>query len=780
MEDFSQFLIGNQSKANPQANSVVSQDGKKLVNSWSEQEIDRLINTESSKNPYAINKETNAMGVGQFTPSTLAMLHKQGIKFDPFDPEQSRGAIRTYLDKLTEQTGSKEGALKAYGGFVTKDPNAYISKILVKNEPTSQSVQQSATDDFQNFLIGKTEKQPAQKLASVSQQDIEKATQINEPKKGFLGEFVEPLKTISEEDWKKKSMLPKVGIGLAGNLAEKKQLVEDIYQGSENLVKGIQEFSKHPFESTKAVAKEIYEHPGKFVGESIKGLIYDPETLLLPGVSSAAKTVGGVAKEAVGGAIKQSSTAAEQMAAQLTAKKAPQMAGVGAAETTTKSMLDQAAATASPELKPALEKLKNTNPANIDTDVLNRHIEADSLPIPVRLTEGQATQNPVLISRERNERGLKEQLAQHLNSQNKALQENANLMKERVAPDVFTPNHVADAESAIKNVELKAKATEDTITQAYKDLEDLGAGKIQVDSKAFGNNAISKLAEKDDIDFLPSAIDRKIREYASGKPMNFNQYENLRTQIARETRKAQSAQDGNAVHALTLVRGELEKLPLIGETAEAKQVADVARNLAKQEFDLLDKNKPSYNSVYANVVNGAADTKDFIPKTILRSDNKDFAKAMELFKDDPITMQHLASGTLDWIIRDSTDASGNFLTSKFSKHINNLDLNGKLTPLFGEEAQTLKNIAKTGQYIEARPKGSFVNESNTLVGGLAQMGKQYAIKSATKLPVVGRFVEPAVEISQARTAAKEVKKSLKPGAGIEQKPKKTKLSDIGK
>ena len=86
MGDFTEFLMGSQPKANPQANPVATQGGKKPISSWSEQEIDRLINTESSKNPYAINKETNAMGVGQFTPSTLAMLHKQGIRFDPFDP----------------------------------------------------------------------------------------------------------------------------------------------------------------------------------------------------------------------------------------------------------------------------------------------------------------------------------------------------------------------------------------------------------------------------------------------------------------------------------------------------------------------------------------------------------------------------------------------------------------------------------------------------------------------------------------------------------------------
>ena len=764
MEDFSQFLMGGQPKTSPQANPA------------------------SSTNQYNVG---NLRPAGSSTGFQQPASYEEGIKNmdTQLNIYGTKHKINTLRGVISRYAPSSENDTENYINFVSQRTGLKPDQPIDLTNPvvrhvisgpmilmekggknifgqTEKAKESQPTDNFESFLTGAKPEKAEEKTT----------TQPTETKKGFFGEVVEPLKGMSVEQFKKESMLPKIATGMAGTGEQKKQLVEDIYQGSEKFVKGVQEFAKHPLESTKAVAKEIYEHPGKFVGESIKGLIYDPETLFLPGVSSTAKTV----KEAIGGAVKQGASAAEQMAAQLTAKNAPKMAGVGAAETSTKTMLDQAAATASPELKPALEKLKNTNPANINTEALNRHIEADSLPVPVRLTEGQATQNPVLISRERNERGLKEQLAQHLNSQNKALQENANLMKDRVAPDVFTPNHVADAESAIKNVELKAKAREDTITQAYKNLEDLGAGKIQVDSKAFGNGALSKLAEKDDIDFLPSAIDRKIREYASGKPMNFNQYENLRTQIARETRKAQSAQDGNAVHALTLVRSELEKLPLIGETAEAKQVADVARNLAKQEFDLLDKNKPTYNSVYANVVNGAADTKDFIPKTVLRSDNKDFAKAMDLFKDDPITMQHLASGTLDWIIRDSTDASGNFLTGKFAKHINNLDLNGKLTPLFGEEAKTLKNIAKTGQYIEARPKGSFVNESNTMTAGLAQMGKQYAIKSATGIPILGKFVEPAVEIAQSRAAAKEVKKSLKPGAGIEQKTKKTKLSDIGK
>ena len=314
----------------------------------------------------------------------------------------------------------------------------------------------------------------------------------------------------------------------------------------------------------------------------------------------------------------------------------------------------------------------------------------------------------------------------------------------------------------------KIKQNESSVGEAYKALDDFGAGKIEVDSKTFGQNAIKALSEKEDIDFLPSIIKTKIDTYAGGKPMNFAQYENLRTQIARETRKAQKADDGNAVHALTLVRGELEKLPLIGETIEAKLLADKARSTAKSEFDLLNRDSPNYNKVYADLVNGKTDTKDFIQSAVLRSKNKDFAKTMELF-DDPTAKQHLRAGALDVIIRDSTDTSGKFKPAAFAKAIENLDVNKKLDVLFGEEAQMLRKIAKTGQLVEARPAGAFVNESNTATALIGQYGKRLA----EQIPVVGRFVEPARQLLAEQAQKKMVEESLRPGAGV-------KIKDIGK
>ena len=440
------------------------------------------------------------------------------------------------------------------------------------------------------------------------------------------------------------------------------------------------------------------------------------------------------------------------------------MQSAGSAATTKKATLDAALAEIKdPELKAQLAK---ENPANIDPKVLERYVDADS--VGVRLFKGQAEQDPNLISFERNTRGQDPRLVEGLKQQNEALQKKVGEVKEKSAPDVFAPDYVANAEGAMEFIGSKIKQNESAVGEAYKALDDFGAGKIEVDSKTFGQNAIKALSEKEDIDFLPSIIKTKIDTYAEGKPMNFAQYENLRTQIARETRKAQKADDGNAVHALTLVRGELEKLPLIGETIEAKLLADKARSTAKAEFDLLNRDSPNYNKVYADLVNGKTDTKDFIQSAVLRSKNKDFAKTMELF-DDPTAKQHLRAGALDVIIRDSTDTSGKFKPAAFAKAIENLDVNKKLDVLFGEEAQMLRKIAKTGQLVEARPAGAFVNESNTATALIGQYGKRLA----EQIPVVGRFVEPARQLLAEQAQKKMVEESLRPGAGV-------RIKDIGK
>lgn len=450
-------------------------------------------------------------------------------------------------------------------------------------------------------------------------------------------------------------------------------------------------------------------------------------------------------------------------------ERAPGMQSGGAAATTNQAVLNEAISRASPELA---AELKTIDPATVNPQVLENYVKADQFGI--RLTKGQATGDPNLISVERNERGLKPQLAEEYAKQNRALAEKAEEIKQKTAEGTFEPDYVANSERAIESFQQINKDKQAAIKTAYDDLEKLGAGKIEVDSKAFGENAMKALTANEDIDFLPPTIKAKIEAYQGGKPMNFAQYENLRTQISRETRKAQRAEDGNAVYALNLARSELEKLPLLNETAEAKVVADKARKLAAEEFGLLDKRRDTYNPVYADIVNGSADTSNFIPKVVIRSKNTEFAKAMDMLKDNPDAIKQLRAGTLDYIISKSKDASGNFSNAKFNQFISNLDVNKKLTALFGEDAAQIKDLADVARLVEAQPRGSFVSTANTAPAA-AQLAKEYGMKLATKTPLVGGLVEPAMQIRAERQMAKEVKETLRPGAGAG-----SKLKNIGK
>lgn len=464
-------------------------------------------------------------------------------------------------------------------------------------------------------------------------------------------------------------------------------------------------------------------------------------------------------------------TPAQQLQQQFQAKGG--MRSGGAAAVPAAAELEAAIAQATPELAADLRQQYGKNPELANMEAINRQLEADQLLVPVRYTQGQASQNPTLISKERNERGFKDQFVQRFNEQNKALQENVNLVKERTAPDVFGPDYVSNASGAIERIDAKINEFVAEKKQAYKNLEEYGAGKLEIDSQTFANNALKALTKNEDIDFLPSAIKSKIDLYRDGKSMNFDQYQNLITQVERERIKAAKAGDGNAEYALILTRNELEKLPLLNETAEAKVLADVARSLAKREFDLVDKSRPTYNSAFATVANKTADTSNFIQNQIVRSKNKDFEKALQLFGNDPEAIQNLRAGTLDYIMRESTDASGNFLTGKFAKQIKNLDVNKKLDALYGaDDAKMLRSIANVGSNIEARPKGSFVNESNSATA-LGQMAKQYGSRMLEETPVIGAIVRPATELFQQRKQQKQIKEALRPGAG-------TKLSDIGK
>jgi len=796
--------------------------------------LDRLKKTESGNDRFAVNKETKAMGPYQFLPDTVQMLHKKGIEFNPFSEKESREAAKSYLSQLLNQNkGDLKKSLAQYGGFVTKDPTAYVSKILEGSPPKKeQQIPVSSGDPLERFLSGQKLAVPAdEQVAEPKKEGIKPRQTIEE----LQASFKQPKETFGEFVGKKVLGAGEAGLSaLTGAVAVPAGAVAGIYEtltgGKYGTKEGIQQGQKRASEVQQALTYQPRLQTGQdilqTVGQAAEATkippVLVPEVAGFAPLAPAAKaqiqdqfarlkatpTLGVQAPVTPPSPVSNVNippTRRAELQAQMTAKpatmapadvaamqaqfeakrnapvaqqaapmqptpgtpSAPGMTSMGAAATTNDVILQEAINRASPQLASELKKI---DPASLNQVALDNYLKADQFGI--RLTKGQATGDPYLISMEQNERGLKKQLVDEFNQQNRMLTQKAEEIKQKAGEGTHEVNYVGNAERTMDAFkEINANSNK-AISDAYKKLNDLGAGKIEVDSKTFGDNAMKALTANEDIDFLPSTIKSKIEAYQGGKPMNFAQYENLRTQISRETRKAQRADDGNAVHALTIARSELEKLPLLNETAEAKVVADKARSLAAQEFGLLDKRRPTYNQVYADIVNGAADTKDFIPKVVLRSKNADFAKAMDMLETKPDSLNQLRAGTLDYMIREATDASGNFKTAKFNDMVDSLDVNGKLTRLFGENSQQIKDLAHVGQLINARPAGQYVNTSNTQTAA-AQLAKQYGLKLAQDIPVVRHLVEPAMQMRAERKLRQEVEETMRPGAGAG-----TKLKDM--
>ena len=436
-----------------------------------------------------------------------------------------------------------------------------------------------------------------------------------------------------------------------------------------------------------------------------------------------------------------------------------------------------------PAINPALaQKVSQIEQAGgtVNPEAVVRQNKALAVDPRLQLTEGQALQDANLISTERNDRGIKEQLVSKFNEQNQILKERAEIYKNEFTPDVKGLSYVENSNNAINSIDDLIKFNENAAKTKYEDLKKLGGGKLELDGKTFGTNAREALGVEDIQDFVPSQIMKRIDSYADGKKqMNLNLFESLRTQISRESRKAERAGDGNTVHALSVVRNQLEQMPLANEAGAIKSVADEARSLFKANRDL-----ETNNDFYGQASRGGLDSKDFIPKVAFRSKNEYFGQAMDILDKDPIAKQNFAQGTMDYIIRESTDGSGNLNAMKMANFIDDLQLNGRLVPLFGEaNANKLLQYGEVARFTKSTPEGSFVNFSNTAPAA-ANMVQRYGPAAAEVvganlgIPFVGAVAKKGSEFMQKRQTRKQAEKATEFGAGVEKSSKGTKISDI--
>ena len=423
-------------------------------------------------------------------------------------------------------------------------------------------------------------------------------------------------------------------------------------------------------------------------------------------------------------------------------------------------------ANASPETRAMVAKAGD----KINLDALKRHIEADALPIPVALTKGQATGDIRLLSTEQNQRGKYDQLHTRFADQNKALIENTQAIREAAAPDVYVRSKPDVGATVIDAYLTKDRELNAAISQKYQALRDANGGQFPLDSKAFVNAADKALHKELLYDHLPPELRRTMDRVATDG-MTFENFESLRTNLARIQRSPTA--DGNIKAAAGVIRDTLETLPMPAGAEHLKPLADAARAAARERFALIEGD-PAYKAV----TRGAASADKFIDKHIINADLRHVQRIRENLSHDPAAQQALAAGVVDRLTESAgvRDGAGNFSQAGYNRALE--AVRPKLRILFSpEQVRQIETLGKVARYTQEQPRGAFVNNSNTLVGALAEGAKEagkttlegVANVAAKGMPI-GSWVRRTLEN---RAINKEINESLKPGAGIL-------LKDVGK
>jgi hypothetical protein len=422
-----------------------------------------------------------------------------------------------------------------------------------------------------------------------------------------------------------------------------------------------------------------------------------------------------------------------------------------------------------PEMRQAIIR---TGGRGINREALARHAEADSLPVPIRLTAGEATQDIVRISNERNLRGKHPEMAQRMDETNRALGQNMQALRDDVGQNVFTTNAVEHGDTLIAAYRAKDAAAEANINALYKQMRDSFGSGVPIDARAILKGSTAALHEALLFDHAPPEIMRALTRLADSRSMTFENFEALRTNLARIQR---SNADGNVKAAAGIIRNELENLPIFpGSGAERmKPLADAARAAARRRFQELEAD-PAYDAA----VNGTVPADRFVQKFVIGAPRDQLARLVQTFRNDPNVRSTISVAALDHL-RDAARLdpgyAGNFSADGFSRALQALD--PKANIIFdARTTETLSRLRNVARYTTFQPRGSFVNNSNTLVGSLAKPVVQAAEGTANFMAggiPVGTWTRQLAERSGSR---RMIRNSLARGAGLTSPPPKNSLN----
>ena len=794
--------------------------------------LDNLLNTESSGNNLAVNASTGAMGPYQFTPQTLASLRNQGVKFDPFDQQQARNAADYYIQQLAAKNGGDiNKALASYGGFVTKDPSAYVGKVMngvqanaSQEKPVAGN--QSSMADFldiignhsDNAAATQPQLQPQNTSVPIPEQNTAYTPQnlpISTP--NTLTSTLAGAGSAFGKTLLAGQQLIGKGISAVGNLIGSENtppsqqnilqniggfLNDDAIQGANKL-----NAENQPYEANNPVSNTVGQ---------IGGMVASPINKLIPGLGGpAASVMGAAGKGLVQGAVQNTLTTPATDENQSFLSQKLQQAGIGAAGggvggALAHGILSKTANYLNPLLskidagdtKQAAENIvlkslegKNIGPISpelfsslkqqakdaldhgnqIDPDALARLAQAQSLPVPVPMLQGQITRNAMQFAKEQNLRGIQgvgEPITQLLQDQNKALIGNFDAIGAKDALDPITSgqNVINALKDADKNLQSK-------VTDAYQAFKNSTGKSMDVPLQGLAQDYANTLNTFGDA--IPKSVQNQFESLGlmSGttqKVFSIESAENLIKTINANYDPSNLV----AAKALGQLRSSVQNAITEGAGsnatgAEAQALAQNARSLAKSRFDLIDST-PALDAAISGV-----QPDKFIAKYVLNGNVNDINNMVGVLqKQDPGSLSQLQGSILKTIkndaIKNRSENNGIFSENVLNNYVNDPNMSARLTPVLGSrKMQILHNLKDVTENALFAPKASAINSSNTasaagnLIKNEVQGGATNTLIQGINMipgisPLMSPVTRPIQQFVQGQRAANMINESVNP------------------
>lgn len=403
------------------------------------------------------------------------------------------------------------------------------------------------------------------------------------------------------------------------------------------------------------------------------------------------------------------------------------------------------AAAAAPELAMVPQEMRGPLVVALmrgDRDMAERVIRAETLPVPIRMMEGQARGDSARMADEFNLRGTDKEIAQRFDEQNQGLIENLDTIRREVSPNVVGNDHLQNGQyllDAYKQIDEPVRAE---ISAAYKALEDAGGGSLPLKASSFVDAANQALTDKMKGRYLPAAIRGDLDAIGeSGGLMTFEQYENLRTNLATAARDADRGTlqgGGNAAAAIRIVRDALESMPMDSpvkgakvSAAELKALADKARGLAKARFDRI-RADPAYEAATndptpVGELSPFAD--EFVQKYVVKGKGANLQRMRDNLAADPVAAETMAAAALNYVKSKSGvnlyTNEGNFSQHGFNRALQ--DIMPRIDALVpARVAETLQQLGLVAHDLQRQRKGGVFNNSGTFSAAAREAAKGYA------------------------------------------------------